>query len=255
MGELNRVPVWKTLMGLKDGEDVGVLAGTPGLRAGLRKLFLEVERMMREELGAAGKKKGKYTTLKYDEWAKPFTLTKKFCFQEFLKREAAQQQKIEEKGEEKVEVKVEEKLEVLEEAQKEVVTEVKAEVKVDLQELERTYMWDPVRSVCLRLEIAQSKLSYLSKMYSGKSALEIADCIKAEGLKVYFWEHARNFVLTAHGSARAAFFDQKAWEKCYLQKRSFTGELIPVVGELDPEEIFAKNDPYSNWQEGLPALK
>lgn len=48
---------------------------------------------------------------------------------------------------------------------------------------ERTYLWEPSPAVCRRLEIAPSALNRLLKELSGLTAAQLADKIRAEGLR------------------------------------------------------------------------
>ena len=158
---------------------------------------------MRGELGEVGKRVERYSEKLPSDWDQPFT---------FLKDWSKPVKGANADGSPNLEVVAP-------------VVEVEA----------RTYMWDPVRVICLRLEIA--------------------DCIKAEGLKAYFWRHARQFVLGKYGAAPSVRFDMPQWNKCFQQQRSFDGELVPVVGRIDPERLAAKDDPYSNRQESIFEIK
>ena len=48
---------------------------------------------------------------------------------------------------------------------------------------ERTFLWDPLPKICLRLGISRSALSRLSKEFSGMAAHEVMDRIRAETVK------------------------------------------------------------------------
>ncbi len=48
---------------------------------------------------------------------------------------------------------------------------------------ERTFLWEPIAAVCRRLEISQANLTRLLKELTGMSATQLADRIRAEGLK------------------------------------------------------------------------
>ena len=48
---------------------------------------------------------------------------------------------------------------------------------------ERTYLWDPLRTICFYLGIARTKLSSYSKELTGLAAQEIVDRVRAEGVK------------------------------------------------------------------------
>ena len=66
-------------------------------------------------------------------------------------------------------------------------SEIRAEVQLAIDDAdfksERTYLWEPIPAVCRTLEISQSALSRFLKELTGMTATQLADKIRAEGLK------------------------------------------------------------------------
>jgi AraC-like DNA-binding protein len=58
----------------------------------------------------------------------------------------------------------------------------------------RTYLWDPLASICKYLAISQRKLTTLSKEYTGMAAHELVDRIRAERVKDKMRADLRPFV-------------------------------------------------------------
>ena len=58
----------------------------------------------------------------------------------------------------------------------------------------RTYLWDPLASICKYLAISQRKLTTLSKEYTGMAAHELIDRIRAERVKDKMRADLRPFV-------------------------------------------------------------
>lgn len=65
--------------------------------------------------------------------------------------------------------------------------EMRSELKRAAEDLEhkseRTFLWEPIAAVCRRLEISQANLTRLLKELTGMSATQLADRIRAEGLR------------------------------------------------------------------------
>ncbi|HEY3323458.1 MAG TPA: hypothetical protein VGP72_23595 [Planctomycetota bacterium] len=59
----------------------------------------------------------------------------------------------------------------------------------------RTYLWDPLRTVCFHLGISQRRLTSYCKELTGMSAMEMVDRMKAEGVRGKLKEELRKFVL------------------------------------------------------------
>ncbi|HEY3321657.1 MAG TPA: hypothetical protein VGP72_14400 [Planctomycetota bacterium] len=66
--------------------------------------------------------------------------------------------------------------------------------EIDAAEV-RTYLWDPLRTVCFHLGISQRRLTSYCKELTGMSAIEMVDRIKAEGVRGRIKEELRKFVL------------------------------------------------------------
>jgi AraC-like DNA-binding protein len=57
------------------------------------------------------------------------------------------------------------------------------EHEADPEKDERTFLWDPVPTICFELGIARSKLSSLTKELTGMAAHEVVDKVRAEGIE------------------------------------------------------------------------
>ncbi|HEY3320957.1 MAG TPA: hypothetical protein VGP72_10870 [Planctomycetota bacterium] len=69
--------------------------------------------------------------------------------------------------------------------------------EIDAMEV-RTYLWDPLRTVCFHLGISQRRLTSYCKELTGMSAMEMVDRMKAEGVRGKIKEELRKFIkLTA----------------------------------------------------------
>ena len=82
---------------------------------------------------------------------------------------------------------------------------------------ERTFLWDPLPKICLMLGISRSALSRLSKEFSGMSAYEVMDRIRAETVKDEMRQDIRlhgmkvfSYALTA-GKGKGPFRRNKTW--------------------------------------------
>ncbi|HEY3324509.1 MAG TPA: hypothetical protein VGP72_28920 [Planctomycetota bacterium] len=70
-----------------------------------------------------------------------------------------------------------------------------AEHKSELDAAEvRTYLWDPLRTVCFHLGISQRRLTGYCKELTGMSAIEMVDRMKAEGVRGKLKEELRKFI-------------------------------------------------------------
>ncbi|HEY3323526.1 MAG TPA: hypothetical protein VGP72_23940, partial [Planctomycetota bacterium] len=75
--------------------------------------------------------------------------------------------------------------------------------EIDAAEV-RTYLWDPLRTVCFHLGISQRRLTGYCKELTGMSAMEMVDRIKAEGVRGKIKEELRKFIrLTAEDAEDA----------------------------------------------------
>jgi AraC-like DNA-binding protein len=63
------------------------------------------------------------------------------------------------------------------------VREVMAEHEADPEKDERTFLWDPVATICAELGIARRKLSALTKELTGMAAHEVVDKVRAETIE------------------------------------------------------------------------
>ncbi|HEY3320922.1 MAG TPA: hypothetical protein VGP72_10695 [Planctomycetota bacterium] len=75
--------------------------------------------------------------------------------------------------------------------------------EIDAAEV-RTYLWDPLRTVCFHLGISQRRLTAYCKELTGMSAMEMVDRMKAEGVRGKLKEELRRFIkLTAEDAEDA----------------------------------------------------
>lgn len=72
--------------------------------------------------------------------------------------------------------------------------EILAEHASDPEKNERSYLWDPLATICFELGIARRKLSSYSKELTGMAAHEIIDKIRAEDVKAKMREDLVKFV-------------------------------------------------------------
>jgi AraC-like DNA-binding protein len=72
--------------------------------------------------------------------------------------------------------------------------EILAEHAGDPEKNERSYLWDPLATICFELGIARRKLSSYSKELTGMAAHEIIDKIRAEDVKAKMREDLVRFV-------------------------------------------------------------
>ncbi|HEY3322508.1 MAG TPA: hypothetical protein VGP72_18750 [Planctomycetota bacterium] len=79
------------------------------------------------------------------------------------------------------------------------------EHKSELDEMGfRTYLWDPLRTVCFHLGISQRRLTSYCKELTGMSAIEMVDRMKAEGVRERMRDELRKFIkLTAEDAEDA----------------------------------------------------
>ncbi|HEY3323377.1 MAG TPA: hypothetical protein VGP72_23175 [Planctomycetota bacterium] len=73
--------------------------------------------------------------------------------------------------------------------------------EIDAAEV-RTYLWDPLRTVCFHLGISQRRLTSYCKELTGMSAIEMVDRLKAEGVRGKIKEELRKFISTAETQRR-----------------------------------------------------
>ena len=82
---------------------------------------------------------------------------------------------------------------------------------------ERTFLWDPLPKICLKLGISRSALSRLSKEFSGMAAHEVMDRIRVETVKAAMLKeiklHCMNVFsyVVANGSGKNLLGARKAW--------------------------------------------
>ena len=57
-----------------------------------------------------------------------------------------------------------------------------------------TYLWDPLRTVCFKLEISLAQLSRYSKETTGMSAVEMVDCIRMQSARKKMKQALRDFI-------------------------------------------------------------
>ena len=72
--------------------------------------------------------------------------------------------------------------------------EVRGKQRAESFAEERSYKWDPLRTVCFYLRISQYKLSGYSKELNGMSAPEIVDRIRAESVRSRMKRELKGFV-------------------------------------------------------------
>jgi hypothetical protein len=117
------------------------------------------------------------------------------------------------------------------------VREVLAEYERDPEKDERTFLWDPVATICVELGIARRKLSALTRELTGMAAHEVVDKVRAETIEekldadlarrfrrrvdagkrfhhettyaTWYWEDILWDMLKR--SRRAPYFDRAAW--------------------------------------------
>lgn len=186
---------WRVISGIK----VGFESSMPmkEMRAALGKLFKEVERMMVEEMSDETPTVKRYSVYPngWDEWEKPFTFKRGIWEREEGRRlEGGEVGRLEAGGTGDC------GLEARGPSGRQDACALKEEPG-GTEGGARTFLWDPVRAVCLRLEISQSMLSQLSKMYSGMSVKEIGDRLRAKKLKPLFWGILQNFTRARWSSA------------------------------------------------------
>jgi hypothetical protein len=92
------------------------------------------------------------------------------------------------------------------------------EHEADAEKDERTFLWDPVPTICFEMGIARSKLSSLTKELTGMAAHEVVDKVRAEGIG-----------------------NKMAYEWASLLKRKFV-----AGGDMPPDPRFAKCE---SWDE------
>src|SRR5204862_8026766 len=121
----------------------------------------------------------------------------------------------------------------------------------------RTYLWDPVRGVCRRLEISHSMLSHLSKEHSGMAAHEIADRIRARKLKRMFWGVLQKFTQTIWWQAGLKDFNEEEWKACAQWTENNGTRCARKNGPfyaLNEDKISLREDPYSQHWPGTDVL-
>jgi len=89
-------------------------------------------------------------------------------------------------------------------ALKKLMRYVQAEIDVELKEAKedpdgRSHCWTPIPAICARIGIAEVGLSRLSKEFSGLSASEMVDVVKAKGLKERLREWLRDAYNKVYG--------------------------------------------------------
>ncbi|HEY3324913.1 MAG TPA: hypothetical protein VGP72_30955 [Planctomycetota bacterium] len=80
--------------------------------------------------------------------------------------------------------------------------------EIDAAEV-RTYLWDPLRTVCFHLGISQRRLTSYCKELTGMSAIEMVDRIKAEGVRGKIKEELRKFISTAETQRRGERIEEE----------------------------------------------
>jgi len=60
--------------------------------------------------------------------------------------------------------------------------------------IKETYLWDPLRAVCFKLEISLAQLSRYAKETTGMSATEIVDCLRMQRARKKMKEDLRDFI-------------------------------------------------------------
>jgi len=215
---------WLEISGLKAGSWAALPVAE--LRTGLAKLFAEVERLMVEEMADEQPRVARYGNHFQWEWEQPFSLNEN----------AVKTPRIEKWKE----------LEVGGESRR--LEAGAPRCRQDAggpREDARTYLWDPVRAVSVRLEISQSMLSYLSKMHSGMSATEMADRLRAKKLKPLFWGMMHKFTMQLWGGAQNFCNTTEELERqLELQRQARgRGEKVPkfeLPNEVELVEAFWK---------------
>lgn len=101
-------------------------------------------------------------------------------------------------------------------------SEIRAELQLAADDAEykseRTFLWEPIPAVCRRLEISQSVLTRLLKELTGMSATQLADKIRAEGLKEKLRAELIAHVQKFHGKPGVCTGNDRAFRRNFWEK-------------------------------------
>ncbi|HYG78405.1 MAG TPA: hypothetical protein VEK08_25615 [Planctomycetota bacterium] len=89
----------------------------------------------------------------------------------------------------------------------------------DVRWVKQTHKWDPIRAICHELGIAEKKLSGFSKEINGLSIRELADVIRAEGLRAKLKAGLREF-LFSRKDAKEQSKQQKTADEIYAELKA-----------------------------------
>jgi hypothetical protein len=104
----------------------------------------------------------------------------------------------------------------------------------------RTFLWDPLRSVCFHFGIAQRKLSSYAKEVMGISAPELVDRVKAESVRGKMKAALKEFVLQHFNTKTRRHEDTEGGKGLGSRVQGIansTEETAGVGGEGDEDEV------------------